>query len=337
MTEPTTTHLAASLWPDPGTRPPQEPGATPPAYEPDRYAVPEDAPDGEGTRRRSSRSDDGRRRNLEYPPAPQPLPHPVADNHTHLDLQDGRVQVSVRDAADAAELAGVGGLVQVGHDLYSSRFAVVAAEADPRVLAAVAVHPNEAPKLAAAGTLEDALAEIRELGRHERVRAFGETGLDYYRTEGEGREHQKESFRAHIRFAKEAGKAMQIHDRDAHADVVAVLLEEGAPERTVFHCFSGDAELARTCNEHGWYMSFSGTVTFKNGHDLRAALRVARPELVLAETDAPFLAPHPYRGRPNASYVVNYTVRGMAEILEQDLEPLCRRIWANTTAVYGPF
>ena len=228
-------------------------------------------------------------------------------------------------------------LVQVGCDVPSSRFAVAAAEADPRVLAAVALHPNEAPKLAAAGTLDEALAAIRSLGEHERVRAFGETGLDYYRTEGEGREHQKRSFREHIRFAQETGKALQIHDRDAHADVVAVLLEEGAPERTVFHCFSGDEELARTCNEHGWYMSFSGTVTFKNSHDLKAALRTARPELVLTETDAPFLTPHPYRGRPNASYVVNYTVRGMAGILEQELEPLCERLWANTVEVYGRF
>ena len=337
MTDPTTTRLSASLWPDPAARPGQEPGAVPPAYEPERYAVPDDAPDGEGTRRRAAQADDGRRRNLRYPPAPEPLPHPVVDNHTHMDLQDGQVAVSVRDAADAAALAGVAGVVQVGCDVPSSRFAVAAAEADPRVLAAVALHPNEAPKLAAAGRLDGALAEIRALGAHERVRAFGETGLDYYRTEGEGRKHQKSSFREHIRFAKETGKALQIHDRDAHADVVAVLLEEGAPERTVFHCFSGDAELARTCNEHGWYMSFSGTVTFKNSHDLKAALRAARPELVLVETDAPFLTPHPYRGRPNASYVTNWTVRGMAEILGQDLEQLCERIWANTAEVYGAF
>ncbi|MFF0991196.1 TatD family hydrolase [Kocuria nitroreducens] len=337
MTDPNATLLAASLWPDPAARPAPAPGAVPAAYEPEHYAVPEDVPAGEGTRRRSAQADDGRRRNLAYPPAPEPLPHPVADNHTHLDLQDGQVQVSVRDAADAAALAGVGGLVQVGCDVPSSRFAVAAAQADPRVLAAVALHPNEAPKLAAAGTLDEALAEIRALGEHERVRAFGETGLDYYRTEGEGRDHQKRSFREHIRFAKETGKALQIHDRDAHADVVAVLLEEGAPERTVFHCFSGDEELARTCNEHGWYMSFSGTVTFKNSHDLKAALRTARPELVLSETDAPFLTPHPYRGRPNASYVVNYTVRGMAGILEQELAPLCERLWANTVEVYGPF
>ena len=337
MTDPNATLLSASLWPDPAARPAPAPGAVPAAYEPGRYAVPDDAPDGEGTRRRSATAEDGRRRDRSYPPAPEPLPHPVADNHSHLDLQDGQVQVSVRDAADAAALAGVGGLVQGGCDVASSRFAVAAAESDPRVLAAVALHPNETPGLAAAGTLDEALSIVQELGRHPRVRAFGETGLDHYRTEGEGREHQKRSFREHIRFAKEAGKALQIHDRDAHADVVALLLEEGAPERTVFHCFSGDEQLARTCNEHGWYMSFAGTVTFKSSHDLRAALHVARPELVLVETDAPFLTPHPYRGRPNASYVVNYTVRGMAGILEQELEPLCERLWANTLEVYGPF
>ncbi|MGK7223276.1 TatD family hydrolase [Kocuria flava] len=336
MTDPNAPRLTATLWADPARRPAQEPGAVPPAYDPARYAVSEDVPDGEGTRRRS-RSDEGRRRNLQYPPAPEPLPHPVADNHTHMDLQDGEVAVSVRDAVDAAALAGVAGVVQVGCDVPSSRFAVAAAEADPRVLAAVALHPNEAPGLAAAGQLDEALAEIRRLGDHERVRAFGETGLDYFRTEGEGREHQKRSFREHIRFARETGKALQIHDRDAHADVVAVLLEEGAPERTVFHCFSGDAELARTCNEHGWYMSFSGTVTFKNSTGLRAALHEARPELVLVETDAPFLTPHPYRGRPNASYVTNWTVRGMAQELEQDLEQLCRQLWTNTRDVYGDF
>ncbi len=237
----------------------------------------------------------------EYPPAPEPLPVPVMDNHTHLDFRHGLLEVAVGDALDAAEAVGVQGAVQVGCDLESSRFTVQALDADRRLLGAVAIHPNDAPVYAGRGELESALAEIEELAAHPRVRAIGENGLDFFRTHGDGLVHQRHSFRRPIDIPKRLDLTLQIHDRDAHDDVVQVLREEGAPERVVFHCFSGDEELARICNLNGWYMSFAGTMTFKNAANLRAALAIADPELVLVETDSPFLTPHPYRGRPNAS------------------------------------
>ncbi len=271
----------------------------------------------------------------EYPPAPEPLPVPVMDNHTHLDFRHGLLEVAVADALDAAEAVGVQGAVQVGCDLESSRFTVQALDADRRLLGAVAIHPNDAPVYAGRGELESALAEIEELAAHPRVRAIGETGLDFFRTHGEGLAHQRQSFRRHIDIAKRLDLTLQIHDRDAHDDVVQVLREEGAPERVVFHCFSGDEELARICNTNGWYMSFAGTMTFKNAANLRDALAIADPELVLVETDSPFLTPHPYRGRPNASYMVPYTVRSMAEVTGTELSTLCSQLAQNTVASYG--
>jgi TatD DNase family protein len=271
----------------------------------------------------------------EYPPAPEPLPVAVMDNHTHLDFRQGLIEVSVKDAMDAAEAVGVQGAVQVGCDLESSRFTVQAVEADPRLLGAVAIHPNDAPEYAARGELESALAEIEELAGHPRIRAIGETGLDFFRTHGEGLSHQRYSFRRHIDIAKRLGLTLQIHDRDAHDDVVQVLREEGAPERVVFHCFSGDEELARICNLNGWYMSFAGTMTFKNAGNLRAALAIAEPSRILVETDSPFLTPHPHRGRPNASYMVPYTVRSMADVTGDDLSELCSRLAENTLKAYG--
>ena len=275
-----------------------------------------------------------------YPPAPEPLPVPVMDNHTHLDFPDAGSSadgpaVGIKDALDAAAAVGVQGAIQVGCDLESSRFTVEAVDLDARLLGAVALHPNDAPDYAARGELEEALAEIEALAAHPRVRAIGETGLDFFRTEGEGLAHQRYSFRRHIDIAKRLGLTLQIHDRDAHDDVVQVLREEGAPERVVFHCFSGGEELAKTCNREGWYMSFAGTVTFKNAADLRSALAIAEPELLLVETDAPFLTPHPHRGRPNASYMVPYTVRGMAELTGRDLAGLCAGLAENTVQAYG--
>ncbi|MEW1819819.1 TatD family hydrolase [Arthrobacter sp. NPDC080031] len=271
----------------------------------------------------------------EYPPAPEPLPVPVMDNHTHLDFRHGLLEVAVADALDAAEAVGVQGAVQVGCDLESSRFTVQALDADRRLLGAVAIHPNDAPVYAGRGELESALAEIEELAAHPRVRAIGETGLDFFRTHGDGLAHQRQSFRRHIDIAKRLDLTLQIHDRDAHDDVVQVLREEGAPERVVFHCFSGDEELARICNTNGWYMSFAGTMTFKNAANLRDALAIADPELVLVETDSPFLTPHPYRGRPNASYMVPYTVRSMADVTGTELSTLCSQLAQNTVASYG--
>jgi TatD DNase family protein len=306
-----------------------QPGETPAPY------IAEASTPAEGRARSAEEENSGRRRRLRYPPAPEPLPVPVMDNHTHLDFRDGDVQVSVKEALDAAEALGVHGAVQVGCDLESSRFTIEAVEADARLLGAVALHPNDAPALGEAGTLEDALAEIEALAAHPRVRAIGETGLDYFRTEGPGLKTQEYSFRRHIDMAKRLDLALQIHDRDAHEDVVRVLREEGAPEKVVFHCFSGDAELARICNDNGWNMSFAGTVTFKNAGDLREALAIADPGLVLVETDAPFLTPHPYRGRPNASYMVPYTMRAMAEVLDKDLALLCTEVSRNTEKIYG--
>jgi TatD DNase family protein len=257
------------------------------------------------------------------------------DNHTHLDFPSEDLKVSIGDALDAAEAVGVQGAVQVGCDLESSRFTVQAVELDPRLLGAVALHPNDAPAYAARGELDGALAEIEALAAHPRIRAIGETGLDFFRTEGAGLAHQRYSFRRHIDIAKRLGLTLQIHDRDAHDDVVQVLREEGAPERVVFHCFSGGEELARICNSEGWYMSFAGTLTFKNAANLRAALAIAEPTRILVETDAPFLTPHPHRGRPNASYMVPYTVRAMAELTGWELSELCSRIAGNTVQAYG--
>jgi len=262
------------------------------------------------------------------------------DNHTHLDFPDadssrGGPAVSIKDALDAAEAVGVRGAVQVGCDLESSRFTVQAVEQDSRLLGAVALHPNDAPAYAARGELEEALAEIEALAAHPRIRAIGETGLDFFRTEGEGLVQQRYSFRRHIDIAKRLGLTLQIHDRDAHEDVVQVLREEGPPQRVVFHCFSGGEELARTCNSEGWYMSFAGTVTFKNAANLRAALAIAEPGRLLVETDAPFLTPHPHRGRPNASYMVPYTVRAMAELTGRELSGLCAQLAENTLQAYG--
>lgn len=330
------TPIATTLW-DTHQRPQPEPGTTPAAYSPEWYQLSDSVESGEGTERRALTDREGRRRNVEFPALPEPLPHPVVDNHTHLDMQDGLVRVSVMDAMDVAQAASVRGVVQAGCDVESSRFAVSAAQSVPGVLAAVALHPNEAPSLAAAGSLADALAEIEALASEDRVRCIGETGLDHVHTSEDGYAAQEESFKAHIEFAKKHDLAMQIHDREAHDDVVRVLREVGAPERTVFHCFSGDPELARICNENGWYMSFAGTVTFKNAKSLKAALLEADRSLILTETDAPFLTPHPFRGRPNAPYMVNYTVSGMAEILSADLEELCQQIWANSEKVYGQF
>ena len=311
------------------------PGEIPAPYEAELYAGISDAEGGEGTRRRSTTGENGRSRNLLFPPAPEPLPYPIVDNHTHMDLLDGEVEISARDALDTGEKLGIGAIVQVGCDVPSSLYAVAAAQADERVLAAVAIHPNTAPELAQAGTLDEALATLDRLAAADRVRAIGETGLDYFRTGEEGKEAQHYSFRGHIRLAKKHNLALQIHDRDAHEDVVRILDEEGAPERTVFHCYSGGPELAAICNERGWYMSFSGTVTFKNSKGIQESLAMARPELILAETDAPFLTPHPFRGRPNASYMTNYTVRFMASHRSEELVALCRRIRENSERVYG--
>ncbi|GAA4735162.1 TatD family hydrolase [Amnibacterium soli] len=278
-----------------------------------------------------------------YPALPEALKVPVYDDHTHIDPfsgpgwfgDDGGEPLDWREQLDRASVAGVKGVVQVGTDVESSRWSAGHAAIDPRMLAAVAIHPNDAAVLEAEGGLDDALAVIDELAAQPRVRAVGETGLDFYRTGEEGRAAQFRSFEAHIDIAKRHGAALQIHDRDAHVEVVDTLLRVGAPARTVFHCFSGDAGLARLASANGWYLSFAGTVTFKNAEGLREALRVTPRDRLLVETDAPWLAPAPVRGRPNAPYLVPHTLRFMAQVLETDPSMLAAQIASNAEAVYG--
>jgi len=289
----------------------------------------------EQTQRRRVEDGSGTKRDLEFPPAPEPLPFPVYDNHTHFDIADGDTLVSVAEQLEKAALVGVVGVVQVGTDVASSAWGAELAASNPRIVAAAAIHPNDAPRLAEKGILEESLAAIDDLAAQPRVRAVGETGLDFFRTGEEGHAAQFASFEAHIDIAKRHDIALQIHDRDAHDDVLATLRRVGAPDKTVLHCFSGDAEFARTAVDEGWYLSFAGTVTFKNNHHLRDALAVIPRDRILVETDAPFLTPMPFRGRPNASYMVPYTVRAMAEFLDTDLGDLCARITENTEAVYG--
>jgi TatD DNase family protein len=275
------------------------------------------------------------KRDLEFPPLPEPLTVPVYDNHTHLEIADGENPLSPEENLRRAVAVGIAGVVQVGTDLETSQWGADLADRDPRVLAAVAIHPNEAPKLAERGVLDDHIEGIAELATRGRVRAVGETGLDYFRTDESGRAPQMQSFEAHIDIAKSNGIALQIHDRDAHGDVVATLLRVGAPEKTVLHCFSGDAELAKTCADHGWYLSFAGTVTFGNAKGIREALSIAPRELVLVETDAPFLTPTPFRGRPNGSYLIPLTLRFMAEHLGVSVDELGADVARNTETVYG--
>ncbi|MEU6703476.1 TatD family hydrolase [Streptomyces wuyuanensis] len=282
------------------------------------------------------------------PPLPAPLAVPVADSHTHLDMQSGTVE----EALEKAAKAGVTTVVQVGCDIDGSRWAAETAARHGNVHAAVALHPNEAPRIVhgdpVEGTsrraearpgggdaaLDEALAEIDRLAGLDQVRAVGETGLDHFRTGPEGVAAQERSFRAHIEIAKRHGKALVIHDRDAHADVLRILAEEGAPERTVFHCYSGDADMARICADAGYFMSFAGNVTFKNAQPLRDALAVAPLELVLVETDAPFLTPAPYRGRPNAPYLIPVTVRAMAAVRGIDEDAMSQAIASNTARAF---
>ncbi|WP_051224754.1 TatD family hydrolase [Pseudoclavibacter soli] len=293
-------------------------------------------------------------RDHSYPPAGEPLPIAVYDNHTHIEpplidvVPESSEDPHTRPGADAlnapadwiaqldlAEAVGVRGIVQAGTTLATSRWAAEHAERDRRMLAGVAIHPNEVPAYAAAGMLDDAIAALDALAARDRVRVVGETGLDFHYTESADFDTQVRSFEQHIEIAKAHDIALQIHDRDAHAEVVATLLRVGAPERTVFHCFSGDAELGRVCAEHGWYASFSGTVTFKNAEGVRAGLRELPRDLVLVETDAPYLTPMPYRGRPNAPYLLPNTVRFVAEHLALPLDEFCDQIVANTERVYG--
>ncbi|WP_196928426.1 TatD family hydrolase [Micromonospora ureilytica] len=289
-----------------------------------------------------SRRERAARRAGEFPPAPESLPRAVLDSHTHLDITVSEAGVPGGGTADdpvavAIELAtkvGVDRLVQVGVDVASSRWGADTADRYPAVLATVALHPNEAPRL---NDLDEALREIESLAARDRVRGIGETGMDFFRTGDEGRAAQEESFRAHIAIAKRYGKTLVIHDRDAHADVLRILDDEGAPDRVVLHCFSGDADFARECVRRGFLLSFAGTVTFGSATALREAAALTPLDQMLVETDAPYLTPMPYRGRPNASYLIPLTVRALAATAGSDLDELCAAISATGDRAFGPW
>ncbi|MFI0223203.1 TatD family hydrolase [Streptomyces lydicus] len=290
------------------------------------------------------------------PPLPEPLRVAVADSHTHLDMLPqlplgGAPMGTVEEALAKAASVGVTTVVQVGCDLAGSRWAADTAAAHDAVHATVALHPNEAPRIVLGdpegwsrqgarepggdAALDAALDAIDALAALPHVRGVGETGLDYFRTGPDGMAAQERSFRAHIEIAKRHDKALVIHDREAHDDVLRILREEGAPERTVFHCYSGDAAMAEICAEAGYFMSFAGNVTFKNAQPLRDALAVAPAELVLVETDAPFLTPAPYRGRANAPYLIPVTLRAMAEVKGLTEDALATAVAANTARAFG--
>ena len=299
------------------------------------------------------------------PAPPPPLPRPALDSHTHLDM----IELPVPDVLAAARAAGIVRVVTVGTDLESSRWSAHCADQHDAVYAAVAIHPNDteaatgpsrlprdprAPHVSAAPpaappataapspstapppTAAEVLAEIEALARRPRVVAVGETGLDYYRDHA-APDVQRWWFREHIKIAKRTGKALMIHDREAHADVLRILEEEGPPPRVVFHCFSGDVAMAKQCAEAGYVMSFAGNVTFANAQPLRDAAAAAPPDLLLAETDAPFLTPVPNRGRPNAPAQVAYTLRCLAEVQGLDLAELCDAVTATAERTFGPW
>ncbi|EJZ11973.1 TatD family hydrolase [Mycolicibacterium vaccae] len=269
----------------------------------------------------------------EPPPVPEPLA-PLIDAHTHLDACGARDAADVKAILDRADAAGVQAVVTIADDLESARWAVDAAEWDPRVYAAVALHPTRANALT-----EEARTVVERLAGHPRVVAVGETGMDLYwpgRLEGcADPAEQREAFAWHIDLAKRTGKPLMIHNRDADAAVLDVLRAEGAPETVIFHCFSSDATMARTCVDAGWVLSLSGTVSFKNARDLREAARLVPPGQLLVETDAPFLTPHPFRGAPNEPYCLPYTVRALADVLGRSAEAIAEETSATARRVYG--
>lgn len=268
------------------------------------------------------------------PDVPEPLPRPVVDSHCHLDSTQAKSGLEPAEAIRLATAVGVTRIVQIGCDVDGSRFAVAAAEQFASVIAGVAIHPNDAARLGA--DLPAALDVIAELAAHPRVRAIGETGMDTFRTTDEaGLNRQREAFAAHIALAKQHDRALVIHDRDAHQQILDVLDAVGPPERIVMHCYSGDAEFARACLDRGAFLSFAGTVTFKPNEYLREALRVAPLDRVLVETDAPYLTPTPLRGRPNASYLIPHTARAMATIRGVELEVLCDALNDNAEVAFG--
>ena len=282
---------------------------------------------------------DRHNRDLDRQPAPlpKPLPVPTVDAHAHLEIVTNAKPNSpeVLAVLDEAKSVGVDRVVQVGYSAEQSKWCAELAALYPgRVLAAVALHPNEAP------VVEDLQADLKiieELAAQPRVRAIGETGLDYFRTPPELRKRQQDSFKWHIELAKKTNKALVIHDRDSHEDVLSILLEVGAPEKTVFHCFSGDVAMAKTCIDRGYVLSFAGTLTFKNAPELREAVKLVPYEQLLVETDSPFLAPTPHRGALNTPAQIANIVRAMAEERNESVATLAQELSNNAERIFGSF
>jgi TatD DNase family protein len=282
---------------------------------------------------------DRHNRDIDRPraPLPEPLPVPTVDAHAHMEIVTDAAFDSkeVADVIEEAKSVNVDRIVQVGYSAEQSRWCVNAAEKwNTSVLAAVALHPNEAPVVE---DLDADLKIIEQLAQHPRVRAIGETGLDYFRTPPELRARQQESFKWHIDLAKRMNKALVIHDRDSHDDVLSVLSEVGAPEKTIFHCFSGDVAMAKICIERGYILSFAGTLTFKNAPELREAVKLVPLDQLLVETDSPFLAPTPHRGAGNTPAQIANIVRAMATERNQDLAELASALSDNAERIFGSF
>jgi TatD DNase family protein len=282
---------------------------------------------------------DRHNRDIDRPraPLPEPLPVPTVDAHAHMEIVTDAAFDSkeVADVIAEAKSVNVDRIIQVGYSAEQSRWCVGAAEKwNSSVLAAVALHPNEAPVVV---DLVADLKIIEELAQHPRVRAIGETGLDYFRTPPDLRTRQQESFKWHIDLAKRTNKALVIHDRDSHDDVLSILSEVGAPEKTVFHCFSGDVAMAKICIERGYILSFAGTLTFKNAPELRDAVKLVPLDQLLVETDSPFLAPAPHRGAGNTPAQIANIVRAMATERNQDLAELATALSENAERVFGSF
>ena len=275
----------------------------------------------------------------EYPPLPEKLTTTTVDAHCHLDIEDEDIFMSVEDSLAKAKAVGITGIVQVGVDVSSSKWAVKTAKEFSQIHATVALHPNEAPVIAlekGESALDEAIAEIAELAKEDVVRAIGETGVDFFRTSEEGRAFQEKSFRAHIQIANKLNKPVMVHDRDAHQDALRILDDEKA-QQVIFHCFSGDKEFAQELIKRGWYLSFAGTCTFKNAQSLRDALQVTPLDNVLVETDAPFLTPMPYRGYPNSSYMIPLTLATMAQEMNVDINTVADATRTNAEKLFGKF
>ena len=282
---------------------------------------------------------DRHNRDLDRQPAPLPeaLPTPCVDSHAHLEIVTNTEpdHPEIKRVLDEAASVGIDRVVQVGYSAEQSEWSVKCAETwNTQVLAAVALHPNEAPVV---DDLEKDLAIIDSLASHPRVRAIGETGLDFFRTENALQDKQKYSFKRHIEIAKRHNKALVIHDRDAHRAVLDTLDEVGAPEITIFHCYSGDADMARECIDKGYVLSFAGTVTFKNAPQLREAVKLVPHNQLLVETDSPFLAPMPHRGSLNTPAQIPNIVRFIAAERGEDLAALTSAISANADRIFGSF